>query len=371
MSISHFVRYLLLPARPTVLILIAALSLGLLLSEQLGLLGIVLALMLLLWLFSYAYVLLEQIAHGAREPPVLAIEMLNPLNEPRPLLQLLFILVVYGASRALAHYAGPLAALALAALAFTALPASIGALGVGDSFWQAINPRVLWQLVQTLRLVYLGIVAVVLIDGLGLSLLASRALLPQWLLIAAAQFAWLSVFSLIGGSLFEHRAALGHEAIDTPERRAARAQQQLDRDRARFIDRLYGEARGGNLAAAWHTIERELAVQNYAFEFYDWLLERLGRLGTPRLASRLGQDYLSRALGRDNARVTRLVQRCLTADPSFRPRSGAETLRVAELARLAGDRRTAEALLVDFARHFPGDAALAQAAAMAQQLRRD
>jgi hypothetical protein len=159
-----------------------------------------------------------------------------------------------------------------------------------------------------------AIVAVLLLYGLSLSLLASRSLLPWWLLIPAAQFAWLSVFSLIGGSLYERREALGHEAVDTPERRAARAQLQLDRERARFMDTIYGEARGGNLAAAWHTIERELALQNYAFEFYDWMFERLSRLDNPRLAARLAQDYLSRALTRDNARVTRLVQRCIATD---------------------------------------------------------
>ena len=366
----NFVRYVLLPARPTVLIFIAALSLGFLFAEQAGLPGILLALVLLTWLFNYAYVLLEQIANGAREPPVLAIEMLNPANEQRPLLQLLIVLVAYGALRLLAHYLSPVLAVALEVLAFIALPASIGALGVGDSFWQAINPMVLWQIVQTLRLAYLGIVAVVLVDGLGLSLLAGRSVLPSWLLIPAAQFAWLSVFSLIGGSLYEQRTALGHEAIDTPERRAARAQQRLDRERARFIDTIYGEARGGNLAAAWQTIERELAIHDYAFEFYDWLLERLGKLDSPRLASRLAQDYITRALARDNARVTRLVQCCLAADPSFRPRSGAETLRVAELARLAGDRSTAQTLLIGFAEHFPGDIALAQAATMAERLRR-
>ncbi len=42
--------------------------------------------------------------------------------------------------------------------------------------------------------------------------------------------------------------------------------------------------------------------------------------------------------------------------------------RVAELARQAGDRRTARALLVDFATHFPGDGGAAQAAAMVRQL---
>jgi hypothetical protein len=213
-------------------------------------------------------------------------------------------------------------------------------------------------------------VVVVLTYGLGLSLLARSSLLPSWLLIVLAQFACLSVFSLIGGSLYEQRHALGHEPLDTPERRAARVRWLLDRERARFMDTIYGESRGGNLAGAWQTIERELALQDYAFEFYDWLLERLGGLDNPPLASRLAQDYITRALVRDNARVTRLVQRCLAADPQFRPRSGAETLRVAELSRLAGDRSSAQALLLDFGQHFPGDLAATQAAAMIEQLRR-
>jgi hypothetical protein len=371
MSPLTFLRYLLMPARPTVLIFIAALSLGFLLASLLGLTGMLLALLLLIWLFNYAYVLLEQIAHGAREPPVLAVEMLNPVHEYRPLLQLAIVLAVYGVLRLFAHYVNALLALVLEAFALIALPASIGALGVGDSVWQAVDPRVLWQIVCTLRLAYLGIVGVVLAAGLGLSLLAARALLPAWLLIPAAQFAWLSVFALIGGCLYEQRTALGHEAIDTPERRATRARQQRDRVRERFMDTLYGEARGGNHSAAWLTIERELAVQGYAFEFYDWLLERLGRLESPGLTARLAQDYITRALARDNARVTRLVQRCLAADPSFRPRSAAETLRVAELARLAGDRRSAATLLQDFAVHFPGDSGQAQAESLATQLKRD
>jgi hypothetical protein len=370
MSMRNFLHYLLLIARPTVVFLVGALTLGFVLALNVGLAGIVLALLLLAWLFNYAYVLLEHIANGAREPPVLAVEMLNPVNEARPLLQLSIVLLVYGALSLLAHYLGNALALALEVLAFIALPASIGALGVGNNFLQAINPVALWHIMQSLRMAYVGIVMVVLTYGLGLSLLASRSLLPPWLLLVLAQFAWLSVFSLIGGSLYEQRHALGHEAIDTPERRAARERWELERERGRFMDTVYGEARGGNLAGAWHTIERELALQNYAFEFYDWLLERLGGLDNRRLATRLAQDYITRALARDNARVTRLLQRCLAADPQFRPRSGAETLRVAELSRLAGDRTSAQALLRDFEQHFPGDRGSVQAAAMAEQLRR-
>ncbi len=371
MSSRNFLHYLLLIARPTVLFLVGALTLGFVLAVNAGLVGVVLELLLVLWLFNYGYVLLEHTANGAREPPVLSIEMLNPVNEYRPLLQLAIVVMACGALWLLARNLSVALALALGVLAFIALPASIGALGVGNSILQAINPLALWHIVLSLRMAYVVIVVVVLTYGVGLSLLASASLLPSWLLIVLAQFSWLSVFALIGGALYEHRHVLGHEPIDTPERRAAHAQGLLDRERARVMDTIYGEARGGNLAGAWQTIERELAVQNYAFEYYDWLMERLDRLDNRRLAARLAQDYITRALGRDNARVTRLVQRCLAADARFRPRSGAETLRVAELSRLAGDRSSAQALLVDFEQHFPGDRGSTQAAAMAEQLRRN
>jgi hypothetical protein len=371
MSLHDFLRYLLMPARPTVLVLIAALSLGFLVAPYGGLIGMVLALLLLLWLFNYAYVLLEQIANGASEPPVLAVEMLNPMNEQRPLLQLAIMLLVSGVLRLLAGYFSPMVAIALGVLAACVLPASIGALGAGNSILQAVNPLALWQIVRALGAAYVAILAVLLLLGLALWQLDAHSLLPRWLLIPAAQFACLSMYALIGGALYEQREALGHEPIDTPERRAARVRLELDQLRERFMDTIFAEARGGNQAAAWHSIERELARQQHAFEFYDWLLERLRGLDDSGLARRLAQQYVTRALARDNARVTRLVQRCLADDASFRPRSAAETLRAAELARLAGDRRTARTLLVDFPTHFPGDGAIAQAAAMARQLSGD
>ncbi|MGH8231295.1 MAG: hypothetical protein ACRESY_05685, partial [Steroidobacteraceae bacterium] len=281
------------------------------------------------------------------------------------------VVVVAAALHLLAELVNADLALALACVALLALPASIGALGAGDGALQALNPVVLWRIMRGLGLSYLGIVLAVMLEVGALLLLAGPAQVPSWLLIPLAQFAWLSLFALIGGALYEQRQALGYEPIDSPERRAQRAQRSLDKERSRFLDRVYGEARGGNRAAACDSIERELAVREHAFEFYDWLLERLTRLPSAALAARLAQDYISRALGHDNARVTVVARRCVSADADFHPRSSAETLRVAELARLAGDRATARALLAQFERHFPGDAAAAQAARMAEQLRRD
>jgi hypothetical protein len=323
---------------------------------------------LLSWMFKYGYVLLEQVAHGAREPPVLSIEMVNPTGELRPWLQLAIVGVVFLGLRALAPYLGTAVTVLLGGLALTALPASIAVLGVADVFWQAINPLALWQIIRALGATYVAIVAVVLIYGFGIAALQSHEMLPDWLLEALGVFAWLSLFSLLGGSLFEAREALGHEAIHAPERAAAKAQLQRDRLRSRFVDGAYAQARGGNLPGAWQAIEKELAVDGHRFDTYDWLLERLGRLEDQRLANRLAQDYIRRALGRDNGRVIEIVRQRLTLDAGFRARSAAETLRVAELMRLAGDRAHALRLLEDFAQQFSDAPPELLAAAQAQAL---
>jgi hypothetical protein len=366
MSPAGFLRYLLLPAKPAGLMLIAVMTLGVALCSFAGLFGLPILVILLSWLFKYAFVLLEQVAHGAREPPVLSVEMVNPASELRPWILLAIVLAVYLSVRALSGYLGTTLTLILEGLAFAALPASIAVLGVASVFWQAINPLALWHVVRALGLTYLGIVVVVLIYGYGIAALAATAILPSWLINALYVFAWLSLFSLLGGSLFEAREALGHEAMHAPERAADKAQRQVERERSAFIDAAYAQMRSGNLAGAWLAIESRLGAHHRDRETYDWLLERLERLDDARLANRLAQDQIRHALGRDNGRVVEILRRRLALDPLFRPRSAAETVRVAQLARLSGDRSSAQRLLGDFATHF-GDAPPAlQSAAQAE-----
>jgi hypothetical protein len=331
-----------------------------------GLRGLPLQLMLLSWLFKYGYVLLEQVAHGAREPPVLSIEMLNPASELRPFVQLTIVLIAYVGLRTIATRIGIALSVVLEGLALSALPASIALLGIGEAFWQAINPVALWRVARTLGPTYAGIVAIVLIYGCAAAWFAVHMILPTSLFDVGIVFAWLSVFSLLGGGLYEEREALGHEAMYTPERAAERRQRALEQGRSRFVDVVYGQARGGNLGGAWRTLEQELAARGHGFETYDWLLERLQRLDDQRLASRLAQDYVRRALARDNGRVTELVRARLAMDAQFRPYSAVETLRVAELVRLAGDRASARRLLSEFTREFPDAPAELHAKARSQ-----
>ncbi len=56
-----------------------------------GFAGLPLAIALVSWFFKYCFILIDSIVTGAAEPPVLSVEMINPINEQRPLGQALLI----------------------------------------------------------------------------------------------------------------------------------------------------------------------------------------------------------------------------------------------------------------------------------------
>jgi hypothetical protein len=386
MSASSFLRYLLFPVTNfTVLVFIAVIStlamiclpgfrppedsLVMTVAMHGGLLTLPALALMTSWLLNYAFVLLEAVANGAREAPVLSIEMANPVHEWRPAFELGLVLALATLLSTLAVLADARLAIVLALLCFVALPASTAALAVSSSVGQALHPGVLWHIARSLNYSYLAIVAVILAYGVVTWWMLSQ-LVPWWPLCAWVMFAWLSVFTLIGGSLYEYRIELGHEPIHTPERREARQQAEIDRERSRILDRIHAQARSGNLAGAWDTIQMELTEHKHEFASYDWLLEALSDREDARLARRLAQEYVARALGRDNARATQIAQRALAIDASFRPRSAAQCLRVADLLRLAGDRQSAQNLLQDFATHFPADPAIADAETLLATLAR-
>ena len=360
MTLGKVFHYLRFPLQATGLILIAVLSVVLLIAARAGLTGTLLALLSFFALIKYAYVLLERVANGAIEPPVMSLEMISPFDEIESLVHVVLAILVAGAAIHLRAVGAPWWAAALSVLALVVLPASIAALGLTGSALQALNPWKLWVIVRELRGTYAAILAVVLGYALALYLLA-RLNLPSLLMLAIGMFACLSAYALIGGALFEARDGLGHEPIHSPERRQGKAGREIERERLRVFDAIYAEARGGNLAGAWKTLLGELERRQFDPELCDWFLEHLAALADKvaahALGNRLAREAIGRALDRDNGRVVRIARERLHHDPRFRPRTGAETMRVASLARLGGDPALAQALLADFARHFPNEPA--------------
>lgn len=373
MSGLAILRYLVLPLRGGCAALIVVFTLLLLVAIKARWLGIPLALILLSWFFKYAFVLLDHTADGAAQPPVLSMEMVNPANEQRPLGLLLLVIAGHGASSSVALWAGETAMWVVRGLGLSMLPALIAVQATTGSVLASLNPLAWLDLVRRLGWYYLWILLCIVAF-----VALARAVLTQWLgvlpllaCIALVLYGWLAMFAMLGGVLFEQRAALDFQARYAPERVQLRHDAAVDRERARFLDGVFAEWRGGAVHNAWRTIERHLQASADVAAELDWLYERASQWPDQRLASRLAMEMVPRLLAaRRFGRLLQLTQARIKADARFRPLSSRQLIELVELARDAGDRPTARALLEDFDRHYPNDPVRGTIERLQQQLQR-
>ena len=206
--------------------------------------------------FNYAFILLDGVADGAREPPVLSIEMLNPVSGQRSLVLLIVIVIVFFTSSAATYWLGPWSTMSGAVLCSIVLPAMIAVQGATGSVAQSLNPVTCLRLIQRLGTDYLLILASIALLGIaGTAIVsASGSALPLIVRIALLMYGWLAIFALIGGVLFERRLDLGLEDSLAAEPDAAATDARRERMRIQHVDRIYAEWRGGARETAWQTI---------------------------------------------------------------------------------------------------------------------
>jgi hypothetical protein len=232
-------RVLLVPFHSTSLFLIAIFATLQSFFGSAGIYGLLGLGILQIWVVKYCYALIEQIADGATEPPVLSLEMLSP-TEIRPWIQVGLVALGVLACDALGGKAG----IALAVVLLTLLPATIAVLGVGEAFHQVLNPLLLFRLIRGLGVYYLAILASI---PLYLGLLSLLTELGVWSIVwfATALVCEISFFSLIGGALYLNRRKLGIVPSRSPERAEARAETEREKVRSRMLDDVFQQVRIG------------------------------------------------------------------------------------------------------------------------------
>jgi len=238
-GIMDHLRVLQVPFNPACLMLIGIASVLLAFFASAGLYGLLGILILQVWVFKYCYVLIEHLANGRPEVPVLSTEMLSPF-EIRPWVQAAIITGAGALCWSIGGRAGIVLGIALTLL----MPASIATLGVGELPWQAINPLTLFRVIRGLGPYYLGLLVAMVLYAAISSLVASIA--PVRVLSHATDLLLeISYFSLIGGALWFRRAQLGFEPERSPERAAAREENERAKVRARMIDDVFQQVRLG------------------------------------------------------------------------------------------------------------------------------
>jgi hypothetical protein len=363
--ISHLLR----PARGGAAGVLIVFAVLLSLAAKAGLMGIPLALILTSWFFKYAYILFDHTVRGFDEPPTLDIQMLNPLDEQRPLAQVVILGLIYAAATFAHHTMGPTSARILAVVAALFLPASVAILGLEGNILKAAYPVAWVHMVWRLGPMYALVLAIIA----GYSLLIT--LLGRWALwlpvqIALGMFCILSIFSVLAGALYERRHELGLETWVSPERTEELQRQRDQRESQREVTEAYGQMRAGSHIQAWQQLQTWLTSRGNTPDDYRWLCGRVVTWGDPRYVTRLTEDYVDRLLAlKRSGEALDVVSARLTDDPSFRPKSAAATLQIARIAAQGGGApRVARTLLADFPARFAGDPSVVAAAALARHL---
>lgn len=363
------IPHLLRPARGGAAGVVVVFAVLLFIAAKAGLAGIPLALILTSWFFKYAYILFDHTVRGFDEPPTLDIQMLNPLDEQRPLAQVAILGLIYLAVKFAQHTMGSTLSIAITVVAALFLPASVAILGLEGNVFKAAYP-VAWVR-MTLRLGPMYLLVLAIIAGYALLM----ALLARWELwlpvqIALYLFCILSIFSALGGALYERRHELELETYASPERTEEILRAQDLRQNEQAVTEAYGQMRAGSHTHAWQLLQTWLTTRGNTPDDYRWLCGRVATWGDPRYMTRLTEDHVDRLLAlKRNGEALDVVAQRLTDDPSFRPKSAAATLQIARLAAAGGGTpRVARTLLADFPARFAGDPSVAAADALARHL---
>jgi hypothetical protein len=362
-------NHLLRPARGGAAGVIVVFAFLLVIASKAGLFGIPLALLVISWFFKYAYILFDHTVRGFDEPPTLDIQMVNPLSEWRPLSQMVILGLIYFAVKLAQGYLGETAALFLALSFQFFLPASVAVLGLDHNIFKALYPVAWFQLVKGLSWLYGAVLLVIFGYLLGLSVLWK---LNLWmpLEIAISLFALLSVFSFLGGALYERRDQLSIETWVSPERTQGLRDKEEQKQHDKVVLDAYGLQRAGSHVKCWQVLESWLQSRGHTPADYHWLCERTLTWDDPRYVTRLTEDYVARLLvQKRTGEALDVVTQRLNLDPTFRPKSAADTLNIAQLAaRGGGVARVAKVLLSDFAARFAGDPRIPVAEALQRHL---
>jgi hypothetical protein len=339
-------HYVLFPFKGGALALWVIFTVGFDLAFHAGLMGIPLALALASWFFKYCFVLLDSIVTGADEPPVLSVEMVNPLDEQRPLGQALLIAGGVFLTLAVSHSAGVVLGWLCGALLLALLPASIATMGLTSNLVRAAWPPDLWSVVRGIgQRDYLILISAIPSLAAVLDVLLHFGA-PWLVLLALTQVSLLLTFALVGSALHEHRLALGIEYRTKKERIAERDEREHESERNRVLDHAYMKFRVNKPLEGWQEIQTWLDSRRAGVDPTDRILAEhravlavTERWDDVRAADKLTNDLVELYFARrETGRALQVVEERVASNPNFRPKNEAHAVRLAELATVAGKR---------------------------------
>jgi hypothetical protein len=339
MAKVYMTRYLLMPFHAAPLILAGVFTLLWWCVFHAGIIGIPLAMLLVSWFFKYCYALLDAVVAGHHELPVLSVEMVNPVDEQRPLIQAVMMVLEGLACWWVYRSIGPIASVALGALLLSTLPATVGLLAISDSWVHALSPLAIVRIMKGLGRKYLGALAVIL--GGAVLIEALQQLLDSILVIIFfTMLVFMAMYCYIGGVLHEGRIDLQLATRTLNERITEREERHHAEERAAVLDRTYALLRLKRRSDAWAHLEpwiHKHCPQSHPFTEYHALLVATCAWEDPVIGDKVANEYLEKLLASgETGLAVEAVEIRLTTNATFYPQDPTTAARLIELAMLSG-----------------------------------
>jgi hypothetical protein len=319
---------------------------------------------LLSWLNKYAFAILEHTANGTRVMPVASAEMLDPFSDWRSWVHPLLALALWWAVRSNPDLSVPIIGLAVAIA-----PASISSLAMSYNLLEALNPLSWWRVLHGLGGYYL---LLVLAGAIAAGLDYGLVRLPLWRPVqyAGMGLVALCLYALVGGVLHERRLQLGFEPRHSPERVAERLDTERLARRQQMIDAVYAPVRVADYTRAALPLQHWFANvdQKYLAGDIDAVIAQCAVWPERRGFATVARTLISHLLlDRKPTLAVDIADLMLQQFPDFALGTEAETIALAESAKLTGRRRLAILILDSLQRATPGS----QPSEAAQALRRE
>lgn len=313
-------------------------------AAQAGLFGLPLGVIVLGWIWAYAFLLLEATAEGL-PAPVLSIERTNPWHEPRAFAPLL-ALAIAGWAATHAGTWGPGLTVAILAIGLALLPACLALMATGCGVVRAFSPSSLLHVVAGLGLRYVALLGLGLLYALAITRIST--FLPAWICGGFSLLALYSFTCALGGAVYRRRAHLDFDALAAPEKAENRAATQAGRKADRVAAEIYALLRVRRDDEAWAVATRWLGAAPEDPIPCQWLRDRALLWSEPRFADRLDDLLVTRLVAR-----SRLGEAIATVEANWRrggtlpPRRTAECAALQAAAARMGHPETAERLRRD------------------------
>ena len=348
------------PAHENALIRIACFGIGVTVLQAVPF-GFVIALLVWLGFLAFCFGVLERTARGHLLAATLHVDERSG-RDPRPLLQLVLVIVFGVLVYAVAASMGPLAAQVAMLVSTALLPASIMILALDEQLLAALNPARIVSTIAGIGLPYLALCAFLflLLQSSSFAVGALARVLPHWLSALLANMVTMyflvSIYYLMGYALYQNHAALGIDVQVDPAT-AGRAVSA----RGREVDVLDPETQAliadGDLDAAAKRIETRLRREWENDKLHERYHKLLLLLDKPVALERHLNEYVGKLIdAKKPARAVDVYEAAQRKQPGVSLAGPAWLLPLATQAFELRRDATALRLLEGFETNFPGHA---------------